>query len=280
MAGFFGFFDYTKPGKGVDENAPPKRQIFVFFEVMFRKFWKIIQVNLLYFVAIIPSAVVLLLLGNIVLAPILNILMAQNYDGSSLAITVIILNILFVAVFVCLLGAGPVTAGFVYVIRNFTREEHTWVWSDFWEHTKKNFKQAIIVFLVDVLAVYIFYIALNFYSNAQGMISNLKYVMIVFFVIYIFMHLYIYPMMVTFKLSLKALYKNAFLFAFAKLPQNILITLFVVAVLAVSAYYAPSLFVTVPLLLFSLCGYISVFWAYPTLRKYMIIQNDEVKSDD
>ncbi len=31
MAGFFGFFDYTKPGPGVPEDLPPKSKFIVFF---------------------------------------------------------------------------------------------------------------------------------------------------------------------------------------------------------------------------------------------------------
>lgn len=30
MAGFFGFFDYTKPGPGIPKDAPPKAPIAVF----------------------------------------------------------------------------------------------------------------------------------------------------------------------------------------------------------------------------------------------------------
>jgi hypothetical protein len=29
MAGFFGFFDYTKPGPGIDKDEPQKAAIFV-----------------------------------------------------------------------------------------------------------------------------------------------------------------------------------------------------------------------------------------------------------
>lgn len=29
MAGFFGLFNYSKPGKGVDKNAPEKKTIFL-----------------------------------------------------------------------------------------------------------------------------------------------------------------------------------------------------------------------------------------------------------
>lgn len=54
MAGFFGLFDYTKPGKGVEKNEPKKSRFVYFFELFFRKFWKLIQLNLLYILFCIP----------------------------------------------------------------------------------------------------------------------------------------------------------------------------------------------------------------------------------
>lgn len=51
---FFGFFNYSKPGPGVDKNAPKKKRFFLFFELYFRKFWKLIQLNLLFLVCCIP----------------------------------------------------------------------------------------------------------------------------------------------------------------------------------------------------------------------------------
>ena len=54
MAGFFGLFDYTKPGKGVDKNGPQKKRFFHFFELYFRKFWKLITLNLIYILFCIP----------------------------------------------------------------------------------------------------------------------------------------------------------------------------------------------------------------------------------
>ena len=51
---FFGLFNYSKPGPGVDKNAPKKKRFFLFFELFFRKFWKLIQLNLLFLVCCIP----------------------------------------------------------------------------------------------------------------------------------------------------------------------------------------------------------------------------------
>ena len=54
LGGFFGLFDYNKAGAGVSKNAPKKRRLFLFFEIYFRRFWKLILLNILYFVFCIP----------------------------------------------------------------------------------------------------------------------------------------------------------------------------------------------------------------------------------
>jgi len=51
---FFGMFNYSKPGPGVDKDAPKKKRFFYFFELYFRKFWKLVQLNLLFCVCCIP----------------------------------------------------------------------------------------------------------------------------------------------------------------------------------------------------------------------------------
>ncbi len=58
MAGFFGLFDYNKPGPGVSKNAPKKKGFIVFFEIFFRKFWKLITANLLYVAITLPLVTV------------------------------------------------------------------------------------------------------------------------------------------------------------------------------------------------------------------------------
>ena len=47
---------------------------------------------------------------------------------------------------------GPATSGTTHVMGLFARGEHSWLWTDFKEATKKNFKKAMIMFVSDVFA--------------------------------------------------------------------------------------------------------------------------------
>ena len=58
-------FGFEKTGVGIPKNAPKKKGILRFFELFFRKFWKLIEVNLLYSVFFIPLALALYAILNV-----------------------------------------------------------------------------------------------------------------------------------------------------------------------------------------------------------------------
>lgn len=92
--------------------------------------------------------------------------------------------------------------------------------------------------------------------------------------------------MITFELSLKQLYKNSLIFAVIKFLPNIGILLLSMLIIFLSfgliipfnplIGFVPYLFLTV-----SLIGFITNFYVYPKLKKYMISQlEDEDDEDD
>lgn len=55
MGGFYGLFDYTKPGKGVKKNnGAEKKAFFQFVELFGRKFWDLIKLNLIFMLFALP----------------------------------------------------------------------------------------------------------------------------------------------------------------------------------------------------------------------------------
>ena len=51
------FNGYMKEGPGVTKNAPEKHRFFLFFELFGRKFSKLIQLNMLLFICLLPMAI-------------------------------------------------------------------------------------------------------------------------------------------------------------------------------------------------------------------------------
>lgn len=252
MAGIFGFFDYTKEGPGVDPDAPKKGAVATFFSVLGRKFWKLISINLLYIITNIPALIVAFFVSTIVtqvLLPGLTLenlndlwdpsILGEGVDADQLSATVIlVLNFLVAALSVGLgfIVVGPSQAGVTFILRNYSREEHAFVWSDFIDHAKKNWKQSTVVCLISTVLFLAIPVAINFYAQAVGNAlfrTLLTTLLIIIFVTFSVMLMYVYQMMVTFNLSVKQMLKNAWLFFILRLPFNLGILLLQLLIIAV-----------------------------------------------
>lgn len=302
MAGFFGFGDFTKEGKGVDKDAPQKRSFFLFWELFFRKFSRLISLNLLYLVSVIPTVIVVFFLSgflssNIVehlvpaIAEIFNIAQANAADNAEFMRLAVYLDLIIRAVvtilFTALWGMGPVTCGFTYVLRNYARQEHSWMFSDFFSNVKRNFKQGIVVWLIDLVMFFVLYNAYNFYASQSGFVNVIKYFVITFAIVYTMMHFYIYQLIITFELPLKQLYRNSFILALGKLPRNILILAALLVVNLILPYFSiySSAFsimvliyvVLLLLILFSFSGFLINFFVYPVIKNEMLSKADPEK---
>lgn len=218
------FFNYDKPGPGVDKNAPKKKGIFLYFELFFRKFWLLIKVNMLYFLVSLPvMAIYNFFIINELSMLFPNLDPVYLWQGS--VIGTVILTILW--------GSGPVTGGFVYILRSYSREEHAWMASDFFEKSKETFKLGMTVLLLDILFIFLGTTAFNVYFALIRQGNTIaKYALaalFVFFAFYTFMHYYVYELGVTFENKTFKTIKNALIIGIATLPACLLLTVFVVA---------------------------------------------------
>lgn len=256
MSGFSLFGGYQKPGPGVSKSAPQKPPVQRFFEVLFRKFFELVKLNLLF---LVPFAVV----G--ILSYLVGLLTGQAF----------LWNLPFVLL-------SPFIAGLTFVTRNYTREEHAFIASDFKDAVLLNWKQfSIHGIICYVLASLITYCIRFYYTLAasQGTLFMVLFgVSIAVFLVFVFMQYYIPLMIVTFDLSLKQIYKNAFIFAIVGLWRNILLTAIFGAILFLNYflyYMNPAVVLLVNgflvlLIAFSLSSFLINFTVYPLIEKLMI----------
>ena len=139
-------FNYSKPGPGIEKEEQQKRRFFLFFELFFRKFWKLIQLNLLYILFWIPP-----LIAGTLLTP---------YNA-----TLAYLAFFLVGTFT----AGPATAGAIYILRNFATQTPVFLLSDFFQQFKENYKQSALAFLFNALALFACYASYLFYGEHLNM---------------------------------------------------------------------------------------------------------------
>lgn len=192
MAGFFGLFDYNKPGPGVDKGPSNKKGFIIFLEIYSRKFWKLAEANILFVLFSLP-----------------------------------------------ILTMGLANAGLAKVARNFSREKHSFVASDFMQTIRDNWKQALPAGIINLAILAIDLWAVWFYLRMEngGVFAVIGLAVSVgFYVIFTFAKYYLYFMMVTFRLTLKQLYKNSFIFAFAGMKRNLIISIVLILLYALGVF--------------------------------------------
>lgn len=281
--GFLGFGS-NKPGKGIEKDEKQKHRFFIFFDVIFRKFAKFVQLNTIYVLFSLPylfllywysplNATTLSYITNAGIGEYINAMPFEDRAAFD-----VILRLIFTLTIGIMWGAGPVSAGCSYVMRNFAREQHAWVFSDFWEHLKKNLKQSVVVLLIDIAMLYLSLTAFNFYSHQytlkpDNMFLIVQGILVVILFIYTFMHFYIYQLMVSYEGGIKNLYQNAMMFALAKFPQNIVLTVGVFAII-LGMYMLLSVFAFLIFVMFFtiLCKFIIEFYTSEVVRKTADLQ--------
>ncbi len=195
------------------------------------------------------------------------------------------LSLLTLLVSLPLVTVGLGNVGSAMIARNYIREKPTFLKDDFFAAIRRNWKQALPIGLINFLVtalllfdIYYFYLGWNSLFGKIGLvISGCTFIVVTF------MKYYINTLIVTFRLSFKQIYRNAFLLSSAGLKENLLITvsllflyaLVFVAPAAVLIYFENG-FLMVPSLLFAIFllpgirALIIQFWVFPVIQKHMI----------
>jgi len=282
MAGFFGLFDYNKPGPGVPRDAPPKSPFIVFFEILQRKFWNFVKVNLMFLIFNIPA----IIFGMFVLTFFFPNILPDALKDSETLLSDVMLKFIFLTLMMCIpmVTTGPAQAGFTYIMRNYAREEHAFIWSDFKETAIKNMKQSLIISTINSLLTFIMLFSIRAYmilGSGNFIMTAGSAIMVVLFIIFAIMNMYIYPIMITFDLKIKQIYKNALIFAVVKFLPNVGILLLSVFLIILSFYFNPIIGIIIYLFFtVSLIGFLTNFYVYPKLKKYMISRIEEEEDED
>lgn len=215
------FFSFNKEGPGVSKDGPRKKGIFLFFELLGRKFTSFLKVNMLYFIVSIPMILISFFASNFFISYIKNIL------GATLEGTPFIMFCQFLsATFLILLGSGPASCALSYFNRSAVREEHIYIFSDFFEKFKTNFLQGLIVNVINTILVFCMLFGLLFYLVEYLLTGSILWLffilaLVIGLILLVSMSFYIYQLIITFEDSLFNHYKNSLILALINTPWNI-----------------------------------------------------------
>ena len=274
-------FYYGKSGKGdyTPENLPTNRWQ-LFWEMLRVRLSALVRLNLMYVLPWLPTMIVLMIGALSFLTSLNNmvdsgeVIAVGELLGSVVAPTLLLLV-------PCITITGPFTSGVCYVTRNWARDEHAFIWSDFKDAVKENWKQSIVISFITSLVPLMLYVCWNFY----GSMANDNAFMVVPQVLTMMIGLmwclgvtYFHPLIVSYKLRMRDVMRNGLLLAVARLPMSIGLRLLhalpmiigVVLMLFVSPMYCMlGLFAYYLLIGFSLSRFVTASYTNAVFDKYI-----------
>ncbi len=230
---------YGKSGKGdyTKEDLPTSRWQ-LFWEMLRVRFAALFKLNLLYVIGWLPAIFVIGRAVMMVYSGVINTgemqMQVEAGEMAAAALTeananlldavkVLLLQTLFLLV-PCIAITGPFTAGIAYVTRNWARDEHAFVLSDFVDAVKGNWKQALLSSTITGFVPLLLYVCTTFYGDMAA--SNpLYYVpeVLVFLIsiLWLCAQMYIYPQMVTYRINFRGLVRNSLIMVVGRFPMTL-----------------------------------------------------------
>ena len=309
----FKLFDMNRDGKGVYEEENRKPNLKFFFILLWRKFTQLLQLNLLMLLQVLPVLGIILInifgaktfnaadplyaplygISKIVESP--SLLSRLDIFGKQIEAPLItplmIAGMAVLAIFL-FVTFGWQNVGAAYVLRGLFRGEPMFIFSDFFYGIKKNWKQGLVVGMLDFVCCSVLAIDIYFFITSASSIGIdiMLGVLVAVAVIYIFMRFYIYQLLITFDMKTIKIIKNSLIFSILGIFRNLVGMVGIILFLAIHVLLILWLLpmgISIPLVLPfiyvpAIIGFITVFAAYPVIDKYLIApyKNEENNDSD
>jgi uncharacterized membrane protein YesL len=259
-------FYYGKSGKGdYRRDDLPKNRWQLFREMLRIRLSGLFRLNLMTAIIFLPLMYVLLVICNNLLNYFIAVSetisaqtdSAREFIENSPQMIYDILFRGFLWLIPSIAVTGPVQAGMAYVTRNWSRDEHAFVWADFRDAVKGNFWQALGVSAITGLVPLVILVCWRFYGiMARGSVFFIipQMLALALGMVWALALVFVYPMMVGYKMGFGTLLRNGFLLAVGRLPQAAAVRLAMLVpslIALLVSFYTPYWMVA----LMALCGY-------------------------
>ena len=272
-----------------------------FFKLFGRRFPRILTLNLMMLVQILPILAAVLIYmwsdttptqSSNLFAPLWGV--SQISDAPAVSVWLSTLNIqTFVPIqtlpniiaYVLLFLVTAITWGWqqvgaAYNLRSMVRREPVYLMSDFFYAIKRNLKQAFIVGFLDFLFLFLLVFDYLYFYMVTGSfaVDFMFFIIFALIILYSIMRFYLYLLLITFDLKTLKLFKNALIFAVLGVKRNVMALLGIVLIIAVNLLLIVgglSIGLATPVILplfylLGVSGFITTYAAYPIIQKYMI----------
>ena len=239
----FGMFDYQKAGKGIAKNAPKKKPFFHFWELYFRKFGKLISLNMLTFLFCLPIVTI----------------------GPAMA------------------GMTKILRNYVLEKNAFIFHDFWKGFTQNWKQAFPIGIINLFVAMSTGAALSVYPQLAESSESGKAVFTVLCVISVSFALTVVMMNFYAMPMIVATDLSFANVIKNSFFLTCIALKKNIITLLIVAAVavtIYISTMFHILTVLLIPFWAITFIGFIVMFNSYPEIQKYVINPFYEAKGEE
>ncbi|MEG0178350.1 MAG: DUF624 domain-containing protein [Oscillospiraceae bacterium] len=257
--------NFNRPGPGVPKDAPKKKGLKRFFEILGRDLGDLFKLNLIFVACCVPM-----------FAAGYFTVISFFLDEKLIFLGPILLGFaLFLLASVLL---GPALCGVHSVITNMLRDEPIYMWTTFKKSFKSNFRTAAPLGVVFAGLVGLEAFAIVFYF--KGLIASGKqmnvFLMAVFFfnvLLLTLVSLYMFLQLVYLDLKVMPIIKNSLLLTFAMAKRTLPAGIWVMVCLALIILFFPVTIVLCILFMPILILLVADMWLWPTMEQMFHISD-------
>ena len=228
MSGLFNNFYYGKAGKAdFTPEQLPENRVQLFFSMLRVRFGGLIGLNLIYLLFSLPT----IIWSGVNILALMNV-SGINFETGEIAADIASNNLIPTYIFQWMMGLVPCfmissigRMGLALPMRNWARDEHSFVSSDFKQAIQENWKKALGLGLISGISLFVGYIGYFYYSNL--IVSSIFWVVpqalvVIFCALWWMSTMVAYPMAVTYDMGLGGIIRNSFIIVLARLPFSVL----------------------------------------------------------
>ncbi len=189
----------------------------------------------------------------------------------------IYLSMLFIFTCIPIFTIGAAWTAMYYSVQKVLKNDRGYVGSEYWHAFKTNFKQATIIWLINLAVGLILFVDYKIMKTLDEAGQALGKTYVIFVVLLIFELIwcsYLFPYLARFENKTKAIMKNAALIAILNLPRTLLMVVLMI-VFALVVYIMPITMIIVPALYTWMLNLI----LEKVFRKYMS-EDDKAAEDE
>jgi len=275
MSGLMNNYLYGKAGKAdFTPDQLPANRFELFLEMMRIRFSGLITMNLFSVLFSLP-ALIWSVISYSALVYNAEQMMASGETAASALDPTVLLYLL--GMIPCIMIITVFNTGVFYILRNWARDQHTFTVSDYKDALKGNWKQALLLGLINGLSLPIVYIAYTYYGIMGATGGAFWYVpqmlVVILLCVWWMSNMLITPMMVTYDMSFKTLIRNSIIMTLGRLPWSLLFWGLSVAIPAVLIIFVPYGVVVAALIYlllgFSLTNFVYVSYANSCFDRFL-----------